>query len=550
MAESLHPSATHHLPRFVTAPGETDTLFVAMAIFVLLAVIGIGVFYFKLHALPEQLAHRGQKVQFQIVAVLALLALFTHNHAFWIAALLLALVPLPDLTTPVSSIADSLRRIADSANASTPTGDETPPPESDDSPGRGERLKMLEFLLCSLLTILPDYLFRRYGQGKRVGREITLFSVWFELRWGITLCLILTISLITTIFYFHPSTKAATSVFRTVTLLPEINGRVAETFVDINQRVEANQPLFRLDSTKQEAAVEVARRRIAEIEANMVVAESQLAEAEGRITQARGHLQQAISEFEARMEVQERSPGSISDRDVDRMRIQVGTAQGALDAAVASRDSTVSQIEFQLPAQKASAEAALLEAQADLDKTLVVAGTAGQLQQFALRPGDIANPFLRPAGVLVPERKITGLMAGFGQVEARVIKPGMIGEVACIAMPWQIVPVVVTQVQNVIAAGQVRPTDTLLDLQQLAQPGTITVILEPLYAGQLDDLPQGGSCIANAYTNNHAALQDPNLGTMKRIALHAVDTIGLVHAAILRVQALLMPVQNLVLGGH
>lgn len=120
MAESLHPAAAHHLPPFVTAPGETDVLFVAMAIFVLLAVIGIGVFYFKLHALPEQLAHRGEKIQFQIVAVLALLALFTHNHAFWIAGLLLALIPLPDFTTPLTSIATSLDRIAKSAEPVVP----------------------------------------------------------------------------------------------------------------------------------------------------------------------------------------------------------------------------------------------------------------------------------------------------------------------------------------------------------------------------------------------------------------------------------------------
>jgi len=77
----VNPLAPHHLPPFVAAPGEGDALFVAMAIFVLLAVIGIGVFYFKLHALPEQMAHRGQKVQLEIVAVLALIALFTHNHA-------------------------------------------------------------------------------------------------------------------------------------------------------------------------------------------------------------------------------------------------------------------------------------------------------------------------------------------------------------------------------------------------------------------------------------------------------------------------------------
>ncbi len=126
MAEPLHPAATHHLPFFVTAPGETDGLFVAMAVFVLLAVIGIGIFYFKLHALPEQMAHRGQKVQFEIVAVLALLALFTHNHAFWIAGLLLALIPLPDFTTPLSSIARSLERIAAGAESAAP--DATPAP--------------------------------------------------------------------------------------------------------------------------------------------------------------------------------------------------------------------------------------------------------------------------------------------------------------------------------------------------------------------------------------------------------------------------------------
>src|SRR5262244_1896434 len=69
---------------------------------------------------------------------------------------------------------------------------------------------MLELMLCSLLTIVPDYLYRRYVQGKRIGKEITFYSVWFELRWGITGCLILTIGLITVIFYNHPSTSNVT----------------------------------------------------------------------------------------------------------------------------------------------------------------------------------------------------------------------------------------------------------------------------------------------------------------------------------------------------
>ena len=80
---------------------------------------------------------------------------------------------------------------------------------------------MLELLLCSLLTIFPDYLYRRYRQGKRIGKEITLFSVWFELRFGIIACLMLTVALITMIFYYHPSTSTATLYYRTVPIMSE-----------------------------------------------------------------------------------------------------------------------------------------------------------------------------------------------------------------------------------------------------------------------------------------------------------------------------------------
>jgi multidrug resistance efflux pump len=401
---------------------------------------------------------------------------------------------------------------------------------------------MLELLLCSSLTILPDFLYRRFVQGKRLGRDITLFSVWYELRWGITLCLLLTISLITTIFYFHPATSSAVSVFRTVTILPEMNGRVAETYVELNQRVAEGQPLFRLDSTEQEAAVETARRRIAEVEASLTVAEAQRAEAAGRLAQARGSLQQAVDEFATRAELLRRNPGAISQREVDRARVSVETAQGAVDAAVAGQAAVQARIDFELPAALASAQAALREAEVELEKTLVVAGTDGIVQQFALRPGDVVNPMLRPAGILVPDRRAVALLAGFGQID-------MVGEVACRAVPFTVIPVVVTAVQDVIATGQVRATDQLVDLGDLARPGTITVELEPLFEGGFDRLPQGATCTANAYTSNHEALQDPDIGALHAFALHAIDATGLVHAMILRLQALLLPVRTLVLGG-
>jgi hypothetical protein len=110
-----HPLATHHLPIFVTGPGQTDVLMVVMAVILLAAILGAGVFFFWLHSLPERMVHN--RVQYDLVAVLALISLFTHIHAFWVAALILALIRIPDVTLPnlsrpLDSIAGSLQTMA------------------------------------------------------------------------------------------------------------------------------------------------------------------------------------------------------------------------------------------------------------------------------------------------------------------------------------------------------------------------------------------------------------------------------------------------------
>jgi hypothetical protein len=115
LTDQLHPMTPHHIPFYVVKPGETDVLMIVMGIFLILAVLGVGNLYLRLHSLPERMAHKSQKLQFEIVAVLGLLALFTHIHLFWIGALLLALIDLPDFGTPLRGIAGSVERLADSA---------------------------------------------------------------------------------------------------------------------------------------------------------------------------------------------------------------------------------------------------------------------------------------------------------------------------------------------------------------------------------------------------------------------------------------------------
>ena len=151
---TINPAATDHLPIFITQPGATDALLVFTAIFLLVFIIGIGLFYWRLHALPEQLAHRGEKIQYQFVAVLGLLSLFTHNHAFWFAGLLLAFVRLPDFSTPLTTMARSLSKMAGlpdpveaqqvqqhtgtAAHAHSPAAESEPPDPQGGPKGLGE----------------------------------------------------------------------------------------------------------------------------------------------------------------------------------------------------------------------------------------------------------------------------------------------------------------------------------------------------------------------------------------------------------------------------
>jgi hypothetical protein len=138
MTNDIHEAATHHLPSFITAPGQTDVLMIVMAAVLVLAVMGFGIFFFRLHTLPERIAHRTHKIQFEIVAILGLIALFTHMHIFWIAGLLLAFIELPDFGTSLNRIADSAETLAgvkSPESLASPHETRTAPEPSSEAPG-------------------------------------------------------------------------------------------------------------------------------------------------------------------------------------------------------------------------------------------------------------------------------------------------------------------------------------------------------------------------------------------------------------------------------
>lgn len=408
---------------------------------------------------------------------------------------------------------------------------------------------MLEVLICSLVTVLPDYLYRRFAQGKRWGREITFFTMWYELRYGVTGCLLLTVSLITLIFFWRPAADSASLFFRTVTVLPERGGRVAEVHVRNGEVVEAGAPIFTFDDAVERARAEAARQQVEQARASLSVSQSRLDAASAQVAEAEAAPRQAEVELARSRELEARNSAAIAEREAERRQALVDVRRGALDAARAAAEAEVRTL---LPAQIAAAEAALAEAEVELARTVVRAGVAGRLEQFILRPGDYVSAVLRPAGILVPlDAGRRQAEAGFGQLAAQVVKPGTLVELSCATLPFTIVPTVVVAVQDVIAAGQVRPSDQLLDVARQGPPGTITAYLEPLWEGGFARIAPGSRCAAFAYTTAEQVLADePDATTARHVFLHVVETVGVVHAAMLRIRTPTFPLQTLVLGGH
>lgn len=410
---------------------------------------------------------------------------------------------------------------------------------------------MLELLFCALFTIVPDFLIKRYVFNKRWGKEINFYTVWYELRWGITACALMTVSLITLIFYYHPSTTQASSFFRTVTILPESPGRVEEVFVVPHQSVQKGDALFSLDDSSQLAAVETARNELAGVQAEYLDAKGELEEAEGLVLSAQSSLAQSESDYRRYKNIARNDSGAISEQKLERSKSRIQTAKGQLQSLTGTRNQMKARLENILPAKEKRAESVLEQALVELEKTIIYAKVSGQIVQLMLQPGDIVNPLLRPAGLLVPDSEASqAIQAGFSQLASPVIQPGTLAEVTCFSKPFTIIPMVATEIQSSIASGQVRPTDQMIDLQDRAKPGTLTVRLEPLYKDGLQGVVPGSKCIANAYTNNHDLIVSGELSTLDWVYYHMVDTVGIVHALLLRIQTLLIPVKILVFSGH
>jgi hypothetical protein len=133
-----------------------------------------------------------------------------------------------------------------------------------------------------------------------------------------------------------------------------------------------------------------------------------------------------------------------------------------------------------------------------------------------------------------------------GQISAQILHIGTIVEITCASKPLAVIPMAVTEIQDAISGGQLRPTDQLIDIQDRARPGTILTVLEPVFEGHADYIPPGSRCIGVAYSNHDKVIKSGEISGFSAFLFRIVDGMGIANALVIRIQSLLLPVKVLV----
>jgi len=354
-----------------------------------------------------------------------------------------------------------------------------------------------------------------------------------NMKTAVFLWLMLAFMVFLTVFYYHPKSFTGIVPFRTVSVVAQTNGPVTDLFVKNGQRVEKGDLLFQIENGTQKAALAEALTAFENLDASELKANDAIQVAEANVSQANAALGIIREQLNDAEELQRRNVGRANT--VITLRFSAQGAKSALVAARAQLNSSQTELTDVLPAARKSAEATYTSAKVALAKTEVRAFAAGTVTQMALSVGSPASQLiLSPAMVIVPDRDKdvpVRVVAGFSQVARNILHVGMPAEIACdsnsnIAMKNAVMAARVVGIQPAIAAGQVTPGGTLIELNSQVQRGSLLVYFELVYKKHEAMLLDGSGCMIQTYTND----LEGSVG-------HIIGATGIIKAFLLRVKA-------------
>ncbi|SFU20422.1 HlyD family secretion protein [Sedimentitalea nanhaiensis] len=401
-------------------------------------------------------------------------------------------------------------------------------------------------MLELMITSIPFVLRILYLRWKKI--PVTLYNVHYALFTWLVLALVVFFA----VFYYHPKSYTAFVPFRTVPVVAEIGGDVTEVTVHASKRVAPGDVLFRIDDARQSAALDLAESRLKEVNAAVTSAKAAVASAKAALARANAQLARARERLADQEELRDNGSAAFRETELETAISETASRAADVDAAQSQIDAATAELEIVLPARRQSAEAALEQAQVELEKTVVRSRVSGLVEQVTLTEGARAAQIaVRPAMVIVPDRRPDEpllVAAGFSQVALSVLHVGMAAEIACesslkASMENTVLPARVARIQRAVATGQLSPTGRLLEPQEFARGGEAVVYFKMEHPEHAALLVDGTSCIAQTYTTHLTGSLEGSL------AAHGIEALGMIKAILLRIKVWVALVAGAGLGG-
>lgn len=383
------------------------------------------------------------------------------------------------------------------------------------------------------------------------GLPVTLYNVHRALFMWFVLALIVFFA----VFYYYPKSYTGIVPFRTVPVVAESGGAVTDVFVTGGQHVEVGDKLFAVDDSDEKVDVDLAESKLDEVESAIAAAEAEVDMAEAALDASESALVQAELQADDYLELQARGSAAFQESQLERALSMVDTRSAEVRAAEAQLDAAKVQLTEILPAQRASAVAALDQAELALGNTVTLSRVSGTVEQVTLNRGSrVASVPMSPAMLIVPDRteKERGrIVAGISQVSRTELYVGMAAEVACdsnfnIGMRDTVLPARIARIQDPISSGALAPSGRLMEPSQSAKRGDVVVHLDLVHPEHHEKLVPGGACMVQLYTTD---LDGELEGTA---TAHVIQALGVIKAYGLRIRAWLGLASGIGLtgGGH
>jgi len=305
--------------------------------------------------------------------------------------------------------------------------------------------------------------------------------------------------------YNHPFTTNARIYFVTTPILPGVRGRVVEVPVETNAPLKQGDVLFRIDPKPYEYVVDQKKASLAEAEQSVKQLKAASDQATAFAERAEAQLQLAQQNFDRQSELFERkviaqATLDVFARNLDTARQSLLGGRAEEERARLAYSATINGVHTLI----ARLTAELADAEYDLAQTVVRATGPGYVTQVSLRPGVYVVPApLRPAMVFVNTGKgDRALVGAFQQNSLQRVKAGDDAEVAYDAVPGRVFKAKVRTVLDAIAAGQIQPTGTLIDLDTRTGGGRALAMIDVEEDLSAYQIPLGAAAQVAIYTHH------------------------------------------------